>query len=120
MSADRVLRRAALLHHPATGRVLEVRTTEPGIQVYTAGGFDGSIARADGTKYGPFAGVALETQHFPDSPHHPEYPSTVLRPGEEFRSTTVYACSVDVAGAGAGARAGAGAGAGEMGETEDR
>ncbi|GAA4993025.1 hypothetical protein GCM10025734_21790 [Kitasatospora paranensis] len=81
--------RAALLEDPESGRTLEVLTTEPGIQVYTANGFHGAVTGARGVAYGPYAGVALETQHHPDSPHHPQYPSTVLRPGEEFRSTTV-------------------------------
>ncbi|MGY0465075.1 aldose epimerase family protein [Kitasatospora sp. cg17-2] len=81
---------AARLEDPVSGRTLEVLTTEPGIQVYTANGFRGAVSGASGVPYGPFSGVALETQHFPDSPHHPDFPSTVLRPGEEFRSTTVF------------------------------
>ncbi|WP_030272060.1 aldose epimerase family protein [Streptomyces sp. NRRL B-24484] len=81
--------RAALLEDPESGRTLEVLTTEPGIQVYTANGFHGAVTGARGVPYGPYAGVALETQHHPDSPHHPSYPSTLLRPGDEFRSTTV-------------------------------
>ncbi|MFJ5232006.1 aldose epimerase family protein [Kitasatospora sp. NPDC088391] len=81
--------RAALLADPGSGRTLEVLTTEPGLQVYTANGFDGSVTGPSGAAHGPFAGVALETQHHPDSPHHPQYPSTELRPGQEFRSTTV-------------------------------
>ncbi|MFE6867098.1 aldose epimerase family protein [Kitasatospora sp. NPDC057692] len=80
---------AARLEDPVSGRTLEVLTTEPGIQVYTANKFQGAVTGASGVPYGPFAGIALETQHFPDSPHHPAFPSTVLRPGEEFRSTTV-------------------------------
>ncbi|WP_405014151.1 aldose epimerase family protein [Kitasatospora sp. NBC_01539] len=81
--------RAAFLEDPSSGRTLEVLTTEPGVQVYTANGFHGAVTGARGVAYGPYAGVALETQHHPDSPHHPAYPSTVLRPGEKFRSTTV-------------------------------
>ncbi|CAL9434509.1 aldose epimerase family protein [Streptomyces sp. enrichment culture] len=77
---------AAELHHPASGRVLTVSTTEPGLQLYTADHLDGPFA--------PGAGIALETQHFPDSPNRPEFPGTVLRPGEVFRSRTVYAFSV--------------------------
>ncbi|AXI76732.1 aldose epimerase family protein [Peterkaempfera bronchialis] len=88
--ADGAPARAALLHHPATGRTLEVRTTEPGIQVYTGNTFDGRVTGFGGTAYTPYSGVALETQHHPDSPNHPDYPSTVLRPGGEFRSTTVF------------------------------
>ncbi|MEU8516255.1 aldose epimerase family protein [Kitasatospora sp. NPDC048722] len=87
--ADGTPARAALLEDPVSGRTLEVLTTEPGVQVYTANKFQGAVTGASGVAYGPFAGIALETQHFPDSPHHPDFPSTVLRPGKEFRSTTV-------------------------------
>ncbi len=76
----------AELYDPASGRVLTVATTEPGIQVYTADHI--------GEPFEPGAGIALETQHFPDSPNRPEFPSTVLRPGEVFRSETVYGFSV--------------------------
>ncbi len=69
-------------------------TTEPGLQVYTANSFAGAVTGAAGVPYGPYAGIALETQHHPDSPHHPEYPSTELRPGAEFRSTTVLRLGV--------------------------
>ncbi|MER5736489.1 aldose epimerase family protein [Streptomyces sp. NPDC002262] len=82
-------RRAAVLYAPATGRRMEVLTTEPGLQVYTAGQFDGTVLGKSGTPYGASSGVALETQHFPDSPNRPGDPSTVLRPGEEYRSRTV-------------------------------
>ncbi|MEV0008507.1 aldose epimerase family protein [Streptomyces sp. NPDC047973] len=77
----------AELYDPSSGRVLTVRTTEPGLQLYTADHLGGS-------PFEPCAGIALETQHFPDSPNRPEFPSTVLRPGEEFTSTTVYGFSV--------------------------
>ncbi|MGW0789516.1 aldose epimerase family protein [Streptomyces sp. NPDC002911] len=77
----------AELFDPASGRLLTVRTTEPGLQLYTADHLGGS-------PFGACAGIALETQHFPDSPNHPEFPSTVLLPGEEFASTTVYGFSV--------------------------
>ncbi|MEV7234857.1 aldose epimerase family protein [Streptomyces sp. NPDC051020] len=77
----------AELCDPGSGRVLTVATTEPGMQLYTADHFDGR-------PYRPCAGIALETQHFPDSPNRPEFPSTVLRPGEEYVSTTVYGFSV--------------------------
>ncbi|GAA2835951.1 galactose mutarotase [Kitasatospora paracochleata] len=92
--ADGSPARAALLEDPVSGRTLEVLTTQPGIQVYTANGFTGTVTGAAGVPYGPYAGVALETQHHPDSPHRPAYPSTVLRPGEEFRSTTVLRLGV--------------------------
>ncbi|MCX4985468.1 aldose epimerase family protein [Streptomyces sp. NBC_00572] len=86
---DETLRRAAVLHAPATGRRMEVLTTEPGLQVYTAGQFDGSVLGKSGTPYRAGAGIALETQHFPDSPNRPGDPSPVLRPGDEYRSRTV-------------------------------
>ncbi|WP_369197225.1 aldose epimerase family protein [Streptomyces djakartensis] len=73
---------AAELYDPVSGRVLTVATTEPGLQLYTGDHLAGPFAPGDG--------VALETQHFPDSPNRPEFPSTVLRPGEVFRSETVY------------------------------
>lgn len=75
---------------PASGRRLEIHTTQPGVQVYTANYLDGSIEGKGGQVYDKHAGIALETQHFPDSPNHPDFPSTVLRPGETFRSRTVY------------------------------
>ncbi|MBL3670318.1 galactose mutarotase [Streptomyces sp. M2CJ-2] len=76
----------AELYDPSSGRVLTVATTEPGMQLYTAD--------LIGKPFAPGAGVALETQHFPDSPNRPDFPSTVLRPGEVFRSETVYGFSV--------------------------
>lgn len=76
----------AELYHPESGRVLGVATTEPGLQLYTGDHL--------GDPFGPCAGTALETQHYPDSPNKPEFPSTVLRPGDVYRSETVYAFSV--------------------------
>ncbi|WP_224756498.1 aldose epimerase family protein [Streptomyces sp. col6] len=86
---DEAPRTAAVLHAPATGRFLEVLTTEPGLQVYTGGQLDGAVVGKSGTRYRAGAGIALETQHFPDSPNRRGDPSTVLRPGEEYRSRTV-------------------------------
>ncbi|MEU9047534.1 MULTISPECIES: aldose epimerase family protein [unclassified Kitasatospora] len=83
-------RRAALLSHPVSGRHVECLTTEPGLQVYTGNHFDGSLTGRSGRRYAAHAGIALETQHFPDSPNRPDYPSTLLRPGEKYRSKTVY------------------------------
>lgn len=83
------------LLEPASGRVLELSTTEPGVQLYTANHLDGSLVGKGGRTYGPRAGVALETQHFPDSPNQPHFPSTILRPGEEYRSRTVYRFTTD-------------------------
>ncbi|MFJ2112929.1 MULTISPECIES: aldose epimerase family protein [unclassified Streptomyces] len=78
---------AAELYDPVSGRLMTITTTEPGIQLYTGDHFDGQ-------PYGPCAGIALETQHFPDSPNQPSFPSTVLRPGEVFTSTTTYGFAV--------------------------
>lgn len=82
-------RPVASLRDPRSGRSLRVATTEPGIQVYITSGFDGSLTGPAGLPYQRYAGIALETQHFPDSPNRPEYPSTVLLAGEVFTSTTV-------------------------------
>jgi aldose 1-epimerase len=84
---------AARLHEPASGRVLEIYTTEPGLQFYSGVALEGVVGKG-GIVYGANAGVALETQHFPDSPNHPEFPSTILRPGEGFTSRTIYQFSV--------------------------
>lgn len=77
------------LADPATGRVMQVLTTEPGIQVYTGNDLSPDLAGISGRSYGPRAAVALETQHFPDSPNRPDFPSTLLLPGQTYRSTTV-------------------------------
>ena len=84
------LRLAARVREPHSGRVMEVLTTQPGIQFYTGNFLDGTIVGKGGTRYQRRSGFCLETQHFPDSPNHPDFPSAVLRPGEEFHSTTVY------------------------------
>jgi aldose 1-epimerase len=84
------LRRAARLADPAAGRRMEVWTTEPGIQVYTGNALDGSLAGPDGKPFERHGAVCLETQHFPDAPNRPQYPSTVLRPGQEYRSRTEF------------------------------
>lgn len=85
---------AARLHEPESGRVLEVLTTEPGVQLYTGNALDGTLTGKRGRRYGRHAGVALETQHFPDSPNHAAFPDTILRPGEAYRSRTIYRFSV--------------------------
>ena len=69
---------------------MEVFITEPGVQLYTVNGLDGSITGAGGVKYPRHGGFCLETQHFPDSINQPNFPSVVLRPGDTFKSTTVY------------------------------
>src|SRR5688572_18303469 len=85
---------AARVAEPSTRRVMEVHTTEPGVQFYTGNFLDGSITGKSGKPYGKRGGFCLETQHYPDSPNQPEFPSTVLRPGEEYKSQTVYTFSV--------------------------
>jgi aldose 1-epimerase len=82
---------AARAADSATGRVLEIFTTEPGIQFYSGNFLDGTITGKGGEVYGHRSGFCLETQHYPDSPNHPDFPGTILRPGEEYRSTTVFA-----------------------------
>jgi aldose 1-epimerase len=86
---------AACAFDPESGRTLVVRTTEPGIQLYTANSFDGTLIGAGERTIRQGDGYALETQHFPDSPNRPEFPSTVLRPGETFRSTTSFGFGVE-------------------------
>ena len=85
------LHQAATMRDPVSGRRLDIWTTEPCMQMYGAQNMDGTLpAKAAGRKYPQYAGVALETQHYPDSPNRPDFPSTVLRPGETFRSHTEY------------------------------
>ena len=84
---------AARVEEPSTGRVLEVRTTEPGVQFYSANFLDGNTGKS-GHEYHNRGAFCLETQHYPDSPNHPEFPTTTLRPGEQFHSRTVYTFSV--------------------------
>jgi aldose 1-epimerase len=81
---------AARVEEPRSGRSLEVHTTEPGLQLYTGTFLDGTMIGTAGHAYGRGECVALETQHFPDSPNQPAFPSTVLRPGAPFTSTTVF------------------------------
>jgi aldose 1-epimerase len=83
--------RAVRVVDPASGRTMDVSTTEPGVQFYTGNKLDGSYNGKSGHGYGKRSAFCLETQHFPDSPNKPAFPSTVLRPGQEYRSTTVYA-----------------------------
>lgn len=86
---------AARLADPLSGRVMDIETTEPGIQFYSGNFLDGRLRGTHGRAYRQGDGVCLETQHFPDSPNRPEFPSTVLRPGEAFQSTTVHRFSTD-------------------------
>jgi aldose 1-epimerase len=85
---------AAEVHEPGSGRVLEVWTSEPGVQFYTGNFLDGSIHGKNGKVYQHRYGFSLETQHFPDSPNRSAFPSTVLRPGQRFHSVTAYRFSV--------------------------
>lgn len=84
------LTKAARLYEPDSGREMTVLTTEPGLQFYSGNFLDGTIEGKDGTVYYFRYGLCLETQHFPDSPNQPEFPSTRLDPGETYRSTTKY------------------------------
>ena len=81
---------AARAHDPASGRTMEVETTEPGVQLYTANGLDGSVVGVGGVSYPRHGAFCLETQHYPDSINKPMFPSVVLRPGQTFSSTTVF------------------------------
>jgi aldose 1-epimerase len=87
---DGSLKFAVRLYEPVTGRVLEILTTEPGMQFYSGNFLDGSLIGRNGVAYEKYTGLCLEPQHFPDAPNHPNFPSTVLRPGEEYHQTTIY------------------------------
>ena len=92
-TATGTLALAAKVTEPTTSRVMEVFTTEPGVQLYVGNYLD-SIAGKGGANYGIRSGLCLETQHFPDSPNQPDFPSIVLRPGEEYKHLTVHKFSV--------------------------
>lgn len=81
---------AARAFDPDSGRVLEVLTTEPGVQFYSGNFLDGTLRGRGGVAYARRCAFCLETQHFPDSPNHPDFPSTMLKPGQEYRQTTVF------------------------------
>ena len=84
------LRQAATAYEPTSGRVMEVWTTEPGVQFYTGNFLDGTLTGKSGKPYPKRSGFCLETQHFPDSPNKPAFPTTTLKPGKPYRSTTIY------------------------------
>jgi aldose 1-epimerase len=86
---------AARVVAPESGRTLDIRTSEPGVQFYSGNFLDGSIRGKHGRQYVRHAGFCLETQHFPDAPNHPAFPSVVLSPGEAYHSQTVYTFGVD-------------------------
>jgi aldose 1-epimerase len=88
--SEDALEEAAVLHDPDSGRTLTISTTEPGIQFYSGNFLNGTLVGTGGGVYRQGDGLALETQHFPDSPNQPDFPSTVLRPGEVYDSTTVF------------------------------
>jgi aldose 1-epimerase len=89
------LKSVAMVVDPNSGRTLEVWTDQPGVQFYTGNHLDGTVKGKGGHAYAKREALCLETQHFPDSPNEPHFPSVVLRPGEELRSQTVFAFSVD-------------------------
>jgi aldose 1-epimerase len=86
---------AATLHEPKSGRVMQVSTTQPGMQFYSGNFLNGSIVGKGGTPYEKHCACCFETQHFPDSPNQPSFPTTVLKPGEQFQQTTAFKFSVD-------------------------
>ena len=86
---------AARVHEPTSGRILEVFTTQPGVQFYSGNFFDGTIVGKQGHPYKLRNGLCLETQHYPDSPNHPDFPSTILKPGTTFHSQTVFKFSTE-------------------------
>jgi aldose 1-epimerase len=88
------MHQAAEMFDPETGRTLEVSTTEPGVQVYSSNLLGGSVKGRGGVAYPRYSALCLETQHFPDSPNEPAFPSTVLRSGKMLRSVSVYAFGV--------------------------
>ncbi|GAB3635924.1 galactose mutarotase [Hymenobacter arcticus] len=85
---------AATVYEPTTGRTMEVSTDEPGVQFYTGNFLDGSLTGKNGLVYGKHAGFCLETQHFPDSPNQAKFPSTILKPGATYHTTTSYTFGV--------------------------
>ena len=93
---EHLLKHAAHVREPVTGRTLDVHTTEPGVQLYTGNFLDGRITGKNGRRYGKRSGFCLETQHFPNSPNEPRFPATTLRPGAEYRSTTVFRFGTDL------------------------
>jgi aldose 1-epimerase len=90
LAAGTGLKLAARVVEPVTGRVLEIRTTEPGVQFYSGNFLDGATGGKNGSVLAYRTGFCLETQHFPDSPNHANFPSTVLRPGQIYQTETVY------------------------------
>ena len=92
------VREAATVFHPGSGRTMTVYTDQPGVQLYTGNFLDGTITGKGGTAYPRRSGLCLETQHHPDSPNHPAFPSVVLRPGETYRHVTEYRFGSEIGG----------------------
>ena len=92
---DDAITLAARVREPSSGRVMEVYTTEPGVQLYTGNFLDGTVTGKHGHVYQQRTGLCLETQHYPDSPNHPDFPSTILQPSHTFHSRTIYKFSLD-------------------------
>jgi aldose 1-epimerase len=88
---------AARAYDPRSGRAIDCFTTEPGLQIYTGNGLNGSVVGSSGTTYRQTEAFTLETQHFPDSPNKPNFPTTELKPGQEFHSTTLFRFATDAA-----------------------
>ncbi|WP_186749873.1 aldose epimerase family protein [Spirosoma utsteinense] len=89
------LKSVATVMEPTSGRVMNVKTTEPAVQFYTGNFLDGTLTGPGGVVYAKRSGLCLETEHYPDSPNQPAFPSTVLRPGQTYKTTTVYQFSVN-------------------------
>jgi aldose 1-epimerase len=93
-NATKTMHEAAVVVDPGSGRKLIVSTTEPGVQFYSGNFLDGTKIGRDGKPYAKYAGLCLETQHFPDSPNQPSFPSTTLKPGQTYRTSTVFEFTV--------------------------
>jgi aldose 1-epimerase len=89
-NGGQTLGRAARVYEPTTGRMLEMRTDEPGFQFYTGNFLDGTLTGKNGEVYRKHAAFCLEAQHYPDSPNKPNFPTTILRPGQTYRQRTEY------------------------------
>jgi aldose 1-epimerase len=94
LDLDGQLEHVATVYEEKSGRVMEVLTEEPGVQLYTSNWLDGSLVGKEGIAYQKHAAFCLETQHFPDSPHHAHFPSTLLNPGDLYQTNTIYRFSI--------------------------
>jgi aldose 1-epimerase len=88
------LRSVARVVEPGSGRTLEVSTTEPGLQLYTGNFLDAKLVGKNGRSYGRRSGFCLETQHYPDTPNQPNFPTTLIRPGQDYESQTTFTFGV--------------------------